>query len=118
MSPTSETKYVVTGTDIYNCVNTATVTIKVSLCPGFEEYQNGLSGLSVYPNPNNGNFIIQSEVAVELQLRNQLGQVIEMYKLDDNTNYQAHVNNLADGVYFVTGIHQGQKFTQKILISK
>ncbi len=118
VSPLAETKYTVTGTDIYNCVNTATILVRVSACPGFGENQAGLSGLSVYPNPNNGNFVIKSEVTIELQLRNQLGQVIETYMLDENTNYQANVNNLADGIYFVTGTHQGQKVTQKIIISK
>ena len=117
VSPLAETKYTVTGTDIYNCVNTATVLVRVSACPGFAENEVGLSGLSVYPNPNNGNFVIESEVELELQLRNQLGQIIATYLLDENTSYRAQVNNLADGIYFVTGNHQGRKITQKIIIS-
>jgi hypothetical protein len=117
VNPITQTNYVVTGTDVYGCKNTATVTVRVSTCPGISE-NNAAAGFALYPNPNKGSFTIKSERAVELSLVNELGQLIATYSLDGLNNYSAEVKGLAGGIYFISGGSGENRIHQKIVVSK
>ena len=82
VSPNTNTTYTVTGTDANGCVNTGTVLIKVSGCVGINELNSGLTNVMVYPNPNNGEFVITSVSGANLKLINELGQLIEVIELN------------------------------------
>jgi hypothetical protein len=77
VSPTISTNYSVIGTNtIGNCSNTKVISITVSECTGI--YQSGLDFfyLKIYPNPNSGNFYIETENKVQINIFDDLGKLI------------------------------------------
>jgi hypothetical protein len=120
VSPQTNTNYTVTGTDANGCVNTGTIQVKVSSCVGINELDGSAnSSLSVYPNPSKGDVFVSSEVAIDLTLINELGQVVQKISLSEFNNYQQEIKGLANGVYFASGTSANQqKIYQKIIILK
>lgn len=109
--------YSVTGTDANGCVKGAAISIDVKLCTGLNELLVNNDLISVYPNPSTGSFNIQSDVNMNLNVVNQLGQVVKTVSLDD-THKQVTVSGLADGVYFITGENKGSVVNKKIVVAK
>jgi hypothetical protein len=118
VTPNSTTSYTVTGTDANGCVSTGTVQVKVSGCSGIAEQTAANIGLSVYPNPSNGEFVIQSSTDLKLTLVNDLGQLVRVIELTGANNQKVTVNDLAKGVYFLTGQKDNALVNQKIIITK
>jgi hypothetical protein len=119
VNPISNTNYTVTGTDANGCVNTGTIQVKVSNCTGIDELNSTISnGISVYPNPNNGDFNIRSEVSIKLSLVNELGQLIRIIDLKASNNYKVDISDLAKGVYFIVGEKEGASINQKIIVTR
>lgn len=100
VSPTALTGYTVTGLDANGCVNSATTSVEVGPCSGIAENLAGLSGFGVYPNPNSGEFVIDTPVKMDVTIVNALGQVIVKIALEEGKN-QVDLNTQAKGVYFV-----------------
>lgn len=74
--------------------------------------------ISVYPNPNAGSFVISSMEEGQYVITNQLGQKVTEVSLNQQNNYRAALNNLAAGVYTISG-YAGDKFvTQRIVVSE
>jgi hypothetical protein len=111
------TIYSVTATDANGCPGTATIGIKVNLCPGISELEKD-SHISLYPNPNNGNFTIQTESDMQLSLINELGQVIKELTFTEENNYQQNIHGLSSGIYFIKGIHNGASIQSKLVVTK
>jgi hypothetical protein len=109
--------YTVTGTDVNGCSSTASVQIKISGCSGIPELNAG-SGLSIYPNPSNGVFTIETNSAIQLNLVNELGQLVRVISLSDANNYQVSVNDLEQGIYFIFGQKENVQIYQKIVVTK
>jgi hypothetical protein len=109
--------YTVTGTDANGCSSTATVQIKISTCAGITEL-NSANGLNIYPNPNNGVFTIETNTAIQLNLVNELGQLVRVITLSDANNYKVSVNDLAQGIYFISGQKDTVQIYQKIVVTK
>ncbi|WP_317899912.1 glycine-rich protein [Aurantibacillus circumpalustris] len=119
VSPTGTTaNYTVTGTDDNGCSSTATVQVKISNCSGLNELSNLNSGVSIYPNPNDGKFTIQSKVDLKLNLVNELGQFIRMIELSAANKHAVNITDLAKGIYFVSGQIDGLQIYQKIVVTK
>ncbi|PBQ30873.1 hypothetical protein CNR22_03475 [Sphingobacteriaceae bacterium] len=118
VSPNSTTNYTVTGTDSNGCTNTGTIQVKVSGCSGIAEQNGANLGLNVYPNPNNGEFVIESGVNLKLTLVNDLGQLIRVIELSGANNNKVYVNDLAKGIYFLSGQKDNVQVNQKVIISK
>ena len=83
------------------------------------------SRLSVYPNPTNGNAVIDIEnlaaVNIEVTLINILGsKVMELYSGEVVSNYQsidANLTNLDKGIYFVRVNSNGNTtLTDKLIL--
>jgi hypothetical protein len=68
----------------------------------------------VFPNPNNGEFTIQSQISDILNVTNELGQVIEIIELNQQNNFSYHVNHLQNGIYFLLG----KTVKQKVIVNK
>lgn len=117
VNPTSNTTYTVNGTDINGCSGTGTVSVKVSGCAGIIE-QSGSSALAIYPNPNSGEFFVESDSDIELSVINELGQNVKTLKLVASENYKALVGNLSPGIYFLNGTKNGTVIKQKIIVAK
>jgi trimeric autotransporter adhesin len=84
------------------CSNSATTQVIVANCTGIDEAGNSISKLSVYPNPNNGSFTIETG--------NILNKQIEILDITGRVVYSANseaqnilidVRELAHGMYQV-----------------
>jgi len=100
VKPTTTTTYTLIGTSAEGCTNTAQVIANVSTCNGIEDF-NSSAKITVYPNPNKGQFFIRSETATTLYLSNALGQVLQQLELSADNAFKAEVSGLAKGIYFV-----------------
>ena len=103
VTPTTTATYTAYGTStVTGCTGNITTNVVVSPCTGLNSKSVSLSGLSVYPNPSNGEFIVE--------LNNGLNKIIEVTDLTGrlvltNTSSKDKVNvsmaNLANGVYYL-----------------
>jgi hypothetical protein len=117
INPIINTNYTVTGTDANGCKGTGTVQVKVNTCTGISEI-NKEKGLKIYPNPNNGEFTIESQLAIDLLIINELGQTIKIIQLSSANNLQLKVSDLANGIYFIVGKNNTTNINQKIIVNK
>jgi hypothetical protein len=118
ISPTITSSYTVNGTDANTCSNTAVYTQSVSECLGFAQVSSSKTQISIYPNPNNGNFIISSPVNITISIVNEVGQVIKVVALDGKNDQRVSIAEFTNGIYFVAGNQGGQVIKQKIIVAK
>jgi hypothetical protein len=76
-----------------------TVTSSVT---GINSYSQA-SGLSIFPNPNNGDFTISLNKEEIFSLVNNLGQTIQTIQLNQSNNNSANVSGVEPGFYFLVG---------------
>jgi hypothetical protein len=113
------TTFTLTGKDLNNCSKTVTVTQFVATCIGIDEATTkGQIGLQVYPNPNNGNFTISSDVNITLRIMNVLGQELNTLLLTEENQNKVTVSSLPNGIYFVSGETKGLKVNKKIIVER
>jgi hypothetical protein len=111
------TTYMVTVTDLNGCVGTATINVKVNACTGVNERENEEDLIAVFPNPNNGNFIIQLKCNMNLLLINQFGQVIKELNFTEENRFRQNIQELSSGIYFIRGIHNGSAIQNKLVVT-
>ena len=117
VSPTVTTTYTLNGTNTSNgCSATATITQVVSSCTGINELTGNKMMVSAYPNPNNGEFQLQSSEACLLNLYNATGQLQRVIELNQSNNYRVTVDGLASGVYFIGNSNKTVQI--KIVVTK
>lgn len=114
VTPSVTTNYSITGVDANGCSNTSVFTQSVSLCTGIQEAIVNSNSVLIFPNPNNGEFTIQSQMADVIHITNELGQVIEVVELNQQNNFSYQVNHLPNGIYFLVG----KTVKQKVIVSK
>ena len=106
VTPSVNTTYTVSGTlnQFYpnGCVTTKTVSVMVSPCTVIEEQQIN-SQLSIYPNPNNGEFTLVTETEMSLEIIDQLGRLVNL-------------NGLTQGIYLLSGSSNGKIYKGKMTI--
>jgi hypothetical protein len=108
VKPNITTTYTLSGTDAAGCTTQTMVVAVVNTCNSIEKYNNK-SLISIYPNPNNGQFFVSSESAITLNLTNTLGQIIRTVELNSENGFHVEVSGLAKGVYYLssgTGLKQ------------
>jgi hypothetical protein len=114
VSPTVQTTYTVDGTDANGCVNSTTITQDVSLCTGVVTLSNSNSAINVYPNPNNGLFVIELTSASKVTVTNALGQVV-IAETFEAGKHNLDIHNEATGVYFVKVIENNKQQIIKVI---
>lgn len=120
VSPSATTVYTVTGTSSVGCVSApVTVTVQVIVCTGINANRIENVKVSIYPNPSNGLFTIESNTS---EVKNIIvtdvnGKLIE--KLNTQSQTQTlDIRKYDDGVYFIkVGTLYGDK-TMKVIKSK
>jgi hypothetical protein len=120
ISPTVTTSYSVTGTDNNGCVNTASVTQAVSPCTGLDAQITNSTEVEVYPNPNNGEFMLSLSTVTEnttVIVTNALGQVI-YEKGGTHQKAKIDLSHQANGVYFVKIISNSKLVATKKIIKQ
>jgi hypothetical protein len=59
--------------------------------------------------------VIEADRAMELNIINELGQLVQTLRVDDVT-YKATVSHLASGIYFITGKTGNEGVHTKIIV--
>ena len=90
-------------TDLADADNSATV--------------NNTMELSIYPNPNNGTFNVKSTQSGTYYLMNEMGQLMQAITLSADNGYTASIDNLAAGVYILSGQNAKGVTKQKIVVT-
>jgi hypothetical protein len=113
ISPDATINYSVSATDIAGCVNSQSIQIGVNNCTGFENFNMSSSNgkITLYPNPNNGEFTIYWE--------NEVGSLIVITDASGKTvlNQKTELSNKIDlkylnaGFYFVTITGESQQIS-------
>lgn len=106
--------YSVTGTDANGCVGTANVAVRVELCTGIDQLMKQDSELTIYPNPNHGQFTINAIAGSVLTIVNELGQQVKTFVVPENN--EILLTGLTKGIYFVTGENNGISINKKLVV--
>ena len=94
--------YIVTGADANGCMGMDTVSVKVDKCVGINKVSAVVSEISVYPNPNNGEFVVElnNGLSKHIEISDLSGRIILIStSSDDKTT--VNLNAYAKGVYYV-----------------
>ena len=83
-------------------------------CAGLGENTSLL--IELFPNPNNGEFVIRGETNAQIKIYNLSGQLIHNFQLHEENRYQINVTNLSEGLYVVKSESEGKVTTQKIIV--
>lgn len=109
--------YSVTGTDANNCSAVGITTMVVNTCVGVAEHAGQDMFISVFPNPNNGDFTVKHSTQATLNIVNDLGQLVRIVELNEQNDYSVKVSGLANGIYFITDAN-GARLNKKVVIMK
>jgi len=86
--------------DESGCQAVATDSIFVDDCVGISENSAGNNQITIYPNPNRGNFTVESNGKIlSLQLVNQLGLVV--FETEVNQHKYSFNKKLEKGIYYL-----------------
>jgi len=118
VSPLAQTTYTVIGADINGCAGTAGIVIRVSPCTGIDQAGINNTEFEVYPNPNNGEFTIRAEKEMTLILTNELGQLIQNLELKNLNGNKITVNQLPNGIYFISEENNRAGIHTKIIVGR
>jgi len=120
VSPPSNAIFTVAGTSTAGCVSQAVATssITVNLCVGINNQNMGLGGVSIYPNPNNGEFTIEliSVNNTYITITNVLGQIIKTQKAE--LMNQINLNAFDKGIYFISVLENNQSVYKGSIIKE
>jgi len=112
------TTYTLTGTDNNNCSKTTTVTQFVATCIGIDDIDREGRNINIYPNPNNGTFMIDSDQNMTLEVINALGKTVTTVQLQAGSSKEVTVGDLPAGVYFIRSQTDGSKINKKLIIER
>ena len=113
VNPTSTTTYTVIGTSSVGCVSSSTITQKVSSCTGLAK-NVGDQTFQLYPNPSNGEFVLEFTKEADLIIYNSIGQQVTTQRIYKGKN-QMNVT-LSPGVYLFSISEGNSKFAGGKLI--
>jgi hypothetical protein len=116
IKPTQTTTYTVTGKGAKNCTATKTIQVVVLPCTGIETQQIESDVIKIFPNPNKGEFKIESEKDVSLTIVNELGQHIRKIKLSAQNDRKIVISDFAAGIYFIIDDKKQQSI--KVVVDK
>ncbi len=100
ISPTITTSYTVNGTDLNGCANTTTFTQNVSECTGINKVEQAEVLLTIFPNPGNGIYIIDSENNVTISVYDALGKLVLSEKISEG-KHAIDLSTFNNGLYML-----------------
>ena len=115
--------YTVVVTDANGCTDTAMVTIETTYMISTDEIE-GLTGLNISPNPAKDyaqlNIAFDKSVDLTVRIADVTGRVLETRNAGNTTAEEMRfdLSNLAEGVYFMQIIADGQIATKRFVIVK
>jgi uncharacterized delta-60 repeat protein len=72
-----------------------------NLITGVVNHNSAMVSLSIFPNPNNGDFTISLHKEETFSLINNLGQIVQTIELNQSNNNSANITGIESGVYFL-----------------
>jgi type IX secretion system substrate protein len=117
VTPTVTTTYTVTGTDANSCIDNTTVSQVVTNCTaGINQQYASNSALTIYPNPNTGTFVIETNNTTKqtIQMYDVNGKMVLSQSINGTTNIDAGA--LSDGVYTISIISNEGVINRKLVI--
>lgn len=112
VSPTVTSTYTVIVSNAASCIGSSTVMVIVNACAGINEIIG--HPISIYPNPNNGEFTIELTETNRVNITNVFGQVI-LNEIVMGGKQTLDIKNHANGIYFVQFIIDGKQQTIKLI---
>lgn len=110
--------------DQYGCTGTATTSIFVNACVGISE-PIGLSGVSFYPNPNDGSFSVNvassniSEMKMEIiDLQGRIVYSEMIIGINSGFSKEINLNEIANGAYYIQFTSNDDTATEKLIIQR
>ncbi|PBQ34672.1 hypothetical protein CNR22_23815 [Sphingobacteriaceae bacterium] len=102
VNPNFSMIYMVTGTDVNGCSDTAMVSLTVSKCTGLNQLASRMNGLQIYPNPHNGAFTVDLANGSEktIQIIDISGRILSTEISSENL-VNVRMTEFANGVYYV-----------------
>jgi hypothetical protein len=76
---------------------------KSDFVAGIGKHGAPVKTFELFPNPNNGTFLVRGNTQEKIQVSNELGQVIREFTLDAGNSFTAEISGLKTGIYFVNG---------------
>jgi len=120
VSPSISSTYTVIGTSAAGCVSqaVATISLTVNQCVGITSQNMGIGSVSIYPNPNNGEFTVElvSVNNTYITITNVLGQIIKTQKAE--LINQINLNLFEKGVYFICVMDNNQSVYKGSIIKE
>lgn len=114
VSPTSTTAYTVIGTDANGCQNTFAITQSVSSCTGLNDESNATALLSIYPNPSNGVYTLQTSEYGSVKVYTSCGQLIYDSKLFAGKT-TINLSEYANGIYTINFSSSSAQVWKKVV---
>jgi PKD repeat protein len=114
VNPLTTTVYTVTGSYSNTCESAKIVTVTVKPCTFLTEEQNNKMW-RVYPNPGDGNFIINLKEPAIIYVYNELGQQVKAIPAGSGEQV-LDLTNLPDGIYFAR--NSAADFRIKLLLNR
>jgi hypothetical protein len=93
----------------------ASITITLGICVGLNEKAIDES-LTLFPNPNDGNFVISSRSVADIVIFDALGKRVFECSLNSGNNFTKKISGMSPGVYFVVLDMNGNSGTRKLLV--
>jgi len=94
--------------------------IKSNLIEGeIEELENSYPKLQIFPNPANSQLNIRTSENIQtgqIFLLNAIGQVIRNERYN-NSKHQFEVQDLPVGMYYISILSNGERYTEKVIVS-
>ncbi len=109
--------YTVTGTDINGCSGTASTNVSFVACAGIEQVTGINNQVNIYPNPNNGSFVIEPQNTlhnVPCTMYDVNGKMVLSQIINGKTNIDA--STLNEGVYNISLISNEGIVNKRLVI--
>ena len=116
ITPDTNGLYTVIVTDINGCTDTISFNVTFISNTGIVGLNNNFS---LYPNPNNGQFIIECQEKIEsIILYNIQGQIIRSFTRINSKQFTINESFNEKGIYFVNISTQNKSSIEKVVINK
>jgi hypothetical protein len=98
-------------------------TLTMHVVNGVALLNGGVKDLALYPNPNDGSFVVHGEITVNdvatFAIMNSIGQVVytgQLTPVKGEINQKVSIDNLADGIYTIQVKQSGQSTNLKFVV--
>ncbi len=116
ITPDTNGLYSVTVTDINGCTETISFNVTFISNTGIVGLNNNFR---LYPNPNNGNFMVKCQEKIEsIKLYNNLGQIVKSFSRVNSKQFTINETMIEKGVYFVNISTQNESIIRQVIINK